>query len=58
MQRHSVGEVRVQLGEGEMTHSLDEDNTYRSSMTLTLDLGNLFRVTSYKYSLPKGTHCV
>lgn len=38
--------------------SLDEDNTYRSSMTLTLDLGNLFRVTLYKYSLPKGTHCV
>lgn len=51
MQRHSVGEVRVQLGEGEMTHSLDEDNTYRSSMTLTLDLGNLFRVTSYPKAL-------
>lgn len=48
-----------QIGQrGHMTHSLDEDNTYRSSMTLTLDLGNLFRVTLYKYSLPKGTHCV
>lgn len=31
-----------QIGQrGHMTHSLDEDNTYRSSMTLTLDLGNL-----------------
>lgn len=44
-----------QIGQrGHMTHSLDEDNTFRSSMTLTLDLGNLFRVTSY----PKALLCI